>query len=129
VNAKGELGTSAYSTVFSFVTTGPTAVETMTSAVADAYALSQNYPNPFNPSTMIPYSLPHRSVVRVSVYSLLGTEVAVLVNGERSTGSYEVRLDAGAFPSGVYLIRMQASALEGGTGQPFVATRKVVLIK
>ena len=64
-----------------------------------------------------------------SVYSLLGTEVAVLVNGERSAGSYEVRLDAGAFPSGVYLIRMQASPLEGGTGQPFVATKKIVLLK
>ena len=126
-NAGGE---GVFSTVFSFTTAGAaTLVEYMKSSIADKYLLDQNYPNPFNPSTMIPYSLPHRSVVRVSVYSLLGTEVAVLVNGERSAGSYEVRLDAAAFPSGVYLIKMQASPLEGGTGQPFVATRKVVLLK
>jgi hypothetical protein len=123
------LQSGSVSNTFSFTTRTITAVELVNKAVPTNYSLDQNYPNPFNPSTMVPFSLPHRSVVRVSVYSLLGTEVAVLVNGERSAGSYEVRLDAGAFPSGVYLIKMQASPVEGGTDRPFAATRKIVLLK
>jgi hypothetical protein len=123
-------GAGVFSTVFSFTTAGAaTLVEYIKSSIPDKYFLDQNYPNPFNPSTMIPYSLPHRSIIRVSVYSLLGAEVAVLVNGERSPGMYEVRLDAGAFPSGVYLIRFEARPVDGSNGPGIVASRKAVLIK
>jgi hypothetical protein len=65
----------------------------------------------------------------MAVYSLLGSEVAVLVNGDRSAGMYEVRLDASAFPSGVYLIRFEARPTDPGDGPGIVASRKAVLIK
>jgi hypothetical protein len=76
-------------------------------------ALEQNYPNPFNPATTIKYSLPERTDVRVSVYSLLGQEIALLVHATQDPSSYTVtwngRDTKGTdMPSGIYIIRLQA---------------------
>ncbi len=43
-----------------------------------AFALEANYPNPFNPVTVIPFSVPEQSHVRLEVYDILGRRVAVL---------------------------------------------------
>jgi hypothetical protein len=85
------------------------------------FALEQNYPNPFNPSTTIRFSIlsegsrhPARQAegmaqwVRLSVYDLLGREVAVILNAPRISGEYEVQFDAAQLPSGVYMYRLQA---------------------
>ena len=37
------------------------------------FGMDQNYPNPFNPSTIIRYSLPNRSNVRIVITNTLGT--------------------------------------------------------
>ena len=130
VKAASTSNTSPYSTVWSFRTLGgATAVEWLIGSVPSEFSLGQNFPNPFNPSTRVPYSLPHRSLVRLSVYSMLGSEVAVLVNGERSPGSYEVRFDAASLPSGVYLVKLFAQPLDGGTIQPLVSVKKTMLMK
>jgi len=86
-----------------------------------SFALSQNYPNPFNPSTMIKYAIAKPSHVTISVFNLLGNEVARLVDGFRQAGSYEVTWHADGYASGVYFYRMQA-----GT---FSETRKLVILK
>jgi hypothetical protein len=44
----------------------------------------------------------------LSVYDLLGREVALLVNEKKAPGSYEVKFDASGLASGVYLCRLQA---------------------
>jgi len=85
------------------------------------FALEQNYPNPFNPNTTILYELPKVSQVTLSVYDLLGREVAVLVNEMKLPGNYEVRFDASGLVSGVYLYRLNAGS--------FVQTRKMVVVK
>jgi len=83
--------------------------------------LSQNYPNPFNPSTTIRYQLPRSSVVRLSVYDVLGREVYVLVNGKMNAGPHEAVFIAAGCASGVYFYRLQ-------TGD-FVQCRKMLLLK
>ena len=85
------------------------------------FALEQNYPNPFNPSTMINFSLGKSGQVTLSVYDLLGRQVAELVNGKMEAGVHEVNLDASELASGVYVYRLTA----GG----FVQSRKMVLLK
>lgn len=92
------------------------------------YALEQNYPNPFNPITVISYALPTASRVRLSVFDLLGREVALLVNDEKPAGTYKATWDASTFPSGVYFYRLSASTSSGHAGNS-VNTKRLVLIK
>lgn len=91
------------------------------SDVPQQYALDQNYPNPFNPATVIGYTLPQTGRVTLSVYNVLGQQVAMLVDGVQTAGSYEVRFDASTLPSGVYLY-----TIEAGT---FSQTRRMTLVR
>jgi len=83
--------------------------------------LYQNYPNPFNPSTTIKFELPKASHVTLTVYDILGREVAVLVNERRNAGVYEVKFDGSNLASGVYFYRIQAG--------DYVFTKKLLLMK
>jgi subtilisin family serine protease len=85
------------------------------------YTLHQNYPNPFNPSTIIRYGLSQHSPVTLTVFNILGQQVAELVNEVQGAGNYEITFDASDLSSGVYLYRLQA----GG----FVQARKLILVK
>jgi len=84
------------------------------------FSLEQNYPNPFNPTTTIRYSLPHRADVSLSVYNILGQEVARLVSGNEESGEHQVRFDATGIASGVYFYRLQSG--------PLSLTKKLVVI-
>ncbi len=86
-----------------------------------AFALDQNYPNPCNPSTTIRYALPNRSMVTLTVFNLLGEEVARLVAGEKEAGYHEVQFDGGNLESGIYFCRMQAGN--------FTQTRKLMVLR
>jgi len=127
-----------------------TGVEEHSEVPGDMYMLYQNYPNPFNPVTTIGFRVPGQktgsgstsidnspstidnrlgsgvwglgsSHVRLSVYDLLGREIAVLVNDERTSGRYSVAWDAVGRSSGLYFCRLSA----GG----FSETRTMVLAK
>ncbi len=74
--------------------------------VATTFRLEQNYPNPFNPSTTITFRLARKEHVQLKVFDLLGREVATLVDGELTSGAYNVEWNASGFASGVYLYRL-----------------------
>ena len=93
----------------------------MDSTLPDAVALNQNYPNPFNPTTQIRYELPQQSDVRITVYDMVGRQVATLVNETVQAGTHTVNFDASNLSSGVYLYRLQA----GST----TLSRKLTVIK
>lgn len=105
--------------VYSFSRTA-VAIETPQS-IPSSFQLSQNYPNPFNPATVIKFKVPSSQVVTLKVYDMLGREVAVLVDGEKSVGVYEVRFNASTLASGTYIYRLQAGHQ--------VISRKMVLLK
>ncbi len=94
-----------------------------------SFALNQNYPNPFNPSTTIRFELPEASHVRLSVFNLLGEEVAVLVNEQRQAGVYDQRFDAAGLPSGTYFYRLEAQNASGAQGGNFVQVRKMTILR
>jgi hypothetical protein len=85
------------------------------------FGLSQNYPNPFNPDTKIHYELKSHGQVRLSVYDLMGREVAVLVEGIQNAGSYTVTFSGAGLHSGIYFYRLQTTKE--------VITKKMVLTK
>jgi photosystem II stability/assembly factor-like uncharacterized protein len=68
--------------------------------------LSQNSPNPFSRTTVIRFTLPKAGHVDLTVYDLIGQEVAALVNGERPAGEHSVVFNAQDLPNGVYFYRL-----------------------
>jgi len=90
--------------------------------VASDYQLMQNYPNPFNPSTQIKFTVPSNGAVSLKVYDMLGKEVASLVEGQYSAGSYTVELNGKNLSSGLYFYTMKAS-------NGFSQTKKMLLVK
>jgi len=93
------------------------------------FILEQNYPNPFNPTTTIKYSIPNSSYVNLKIYDLLGNEIATLVEGDLPAGTYEHNWGGAGFTSGIYFYRLQAGNLSPSSGQGFVETKKMVLLK
>lgn len=86
--------------------------------------LLRRTPNPFNPTTVISYQLSVAGSVELKIFDLLGREVAMLVNEEKSAGAYSITWDAsasGGLPSGVYFYRLQS-----GT---FTETKKLLLLR
>lgn len=85
------------------------------------YMLYQNYPNPFNPTTIIQYDLPIEGYVHLSVFDVLGREVAILVNERQQAGKGSVMFQAEQLPSGVYYYRLQAG--------DYNQTKKLLLLR
>ena len=89
------------------------------------FALYQNYPNPFNPATMIKYDIPKTVPVNLTVYNILGEQVAMLVDENQPAGNYTIRWDCrtkhGIAASGIYFVVIRAG--------DFTKTLKMTLMK
>ncbi len=85
------------------------------------WELLQNYPNPFNPTTVISYQLTVVSRVTLTVYDILGREIATLVHEIQAAGPHTVMFDARGLASGMYVYRLEA----GGKSQQ----REMVLVR
>jgi hypothetical protein len=67
--------------------------------------------------------------VTLKVYDILSNEVATLVNEEKPTGTYQVSFNAAHLTSGIYIYKLQAGSPSTRSGQSFVETKKMVLMK
>jgi hypothetical protein len=114
-NASGKIGLDSMN-LFEVVTTSVEFEE-----LPNGFALSQNYPNPFNPTTNISFVLPQASDVKLTVFNILGQQVAVLSQGMYSSGMHTVNFNAANLASGTYIYRLEAGN--------FVQVRKMLLLK
>ncbi len=73
-------------------------------AIPLEYALEAAYPNPFNPSTTVYVGLPEAADLTVSVFNVLGQQVAVLANDRMNAGRHALTFDASGMASGLYFI-------------------------
>jgi hypothetical protein len=94
--------------------------------IPKVFSLLQNYPNPFNPQTRIVFDLPKRANVSLTVFNILGQQVATLIEGELAPGRHEIVWTAKTnqgylLNSGIYFYRLSADE--------FVQTRKLLLLR
>lgn len=85
------------------------------------FSLNQNYPNPFNPSTIIEYSIPQNTNVRLSLFNMIGQKVKDLIDEFHSSGYYKLNLNASDLPSGIYFYKIETTN--------FTQLKKMILIK
>ena len=85
------------------------------------FALYKNFPNPFNPVTKIKFDIPRLTETKITIYNILGKEIAVPLNRILEPGKYEIILDASNYPSGVYFYKLTTAA--------YTETKKMVLVK
>lgn len=86
-----------------------TGIETDQPVTPQEFVLEQNFPNPFNPATTISFTIPRKAHVTLTVFDLLGNEVATLVRQSVGAGTHRIPFSAAEYglASGVYLYRLQ----------------------
>jgi hypothetical protein len=71
------------------------------------FSLKGNYPNPFNPTTTIEFTVPTDGYTTLTVFNVIGQEVATLVSGMAKAGYLNtVKFDASQLSSGIYYARL-----------------------
>jgi len=97
----------------------------------EGFVLWQNYPNPFNSATLIRYNLRTVSQVHLTVFDLLGREIATLVDERLVPGTHTLQWNAAGLSSGVYFYRLSvvSTTRRDGQAEDFVETKKLVLMK
>jgi hypothetical protein len=101
--------------------TAPATAASLALTVPLKTELLQNFPNPFNPRTVMRYQLSAASNVQLTVFDVLGREVAELVNEREGPGLHDVQFDASSLASGVYFYRLKAGS--------FVQTKRLLLLR
>jgi hypothetical protein len=86
-----------------------------------SYRLHEAYPNPFNPATTISYDLPRSAYAMLTVYDVMGRQLAVLADGEMQAGHHEVSFDATDLPSGIFFYRLEA--------RDYIATKRMAVVR
>jgi hypothetical protein len=97
------------------------------------FRLHQNYPNPFNPSTEIRFDMPVKGRARLIIFDMLGRQVKVLLDDERSPGVHKTEWDGkggGGRPiaSGVYYYEIVIEPADPGRGR-FRDVKAMVVLK
>jgi len=68
-------------------------------------------------------------VVTIDIYDILGQRVRTILNEFQKADRYEIDFNAMGLASGVYIYRMKVNDPETSSGQGFIQSKKMVLIK
>ena len=96
------------------------------SQIVNDHKVHNNYPNPFNSSTTIPYSVFKDDVVNVNIYDLVGNRVKLLIDENKSVGTYTINWNGkneNGIPvsAGIYIYSIEAG--------DFKHTKKMIFLK
>ncbi|MEM6784065.1 MAG: M12 family metallo-peptidase [Bacteroidota bacterium] len=106
---------------FELLVLPPGAVASETDTTPLSFALDAPYPNPVAGDLNVSYTLPEASFVQLTVYDVLGREIAVLASASRTAGTWQAVWPTPDIAPGVYVLRLEA---EQG-----VQTRKVTVAR
>ena len=76
------------------------------------FSVDQNYPNPFLHSTTIPFYIPQRSDVSITIYDLLGRKIANAELKELPSGQHRYEWNARGIAAGTYFYHIKAGSFE-----------------
>ena len=99
----------------------PVSVELRELNLPKSFFVEQNYPNPFNPTTTIKFGLPFASHVTVTIFNILGHEIAMLLDARKVAGTHNLSFDATNLSGGIYFYKVQAG--------DFVEIKRMVLVQ
>jgi gluconolactonase len=85
------------------------------------YQLQESYPNPCNPGTVIKFHLPLTENVTLSVFDVIGHQVAMLASGMLAAGDHARHWDTSGVSSGVYFYRLSTGS--------YTSTKKLVVLR
>ncbi|MCZ6777211.1 MAG: T9SS type A sorting domain-containing protein [Ignavibacteria bacterium] len=98
-------GTIHFTEAVQVIVDGVTSADDKT--VPAVFSLTQNYPNPFNPSTTITFTVEKRGQTTLSVFNLIGQQIATLFSGDAEPGRvYTTRFDATSLANGIYFYKL-----------------------
>ena len=83
--------------------------------------LFQNYPNPFNPTTTINYYIAKPTLVKITIYDLLGKQLSVIMEENKNAGHHNVTFNSDGLASGVYFYEIEAG--------DYIEAKKMVILK
>ncbi len=72
------------------------------------FSLDAAYPNPFRTESVVPFVIGQAAHVRLSVYDVLGREVAVLREAPLPAGRHRAVIDGSRLATGVYVVVLNA---------------------
>jgi hypothetical protein len=85
----------------------PTAIYFSDVSIPSQTILHPNFPNPFNPATKITFELPNSGKVQLTIFDIMGREVARIYDEILAAGVHQVDFNASQIPSGTYFYRLQ----------------------
>src|SRR6185437_8708868 len=74
------------------------------------YILGNVYPNPANGTAKLDFALGNTEQVKITFYDILGHEVAVLADGQFTSGQHTVSFNTDNLKEGVYLYSINAGS-------------------
>ncbi len=119
VNGTNAAGAGPWSAVWRFRTEATTRAAPSPPSTADAVSIETLYPNPCADRMIVGLRLTAARHMRLEILDLLGRRAALLLEGERERGEYQVTWKRAGLPAGVYVLRLTAG--EGSALRPFVA--------
>lgn len=94
---------------------------------SSAFSLTQNFPNPFWDHAQVQYVLPGNGHVRMTIYDVLGMEVATVVDADQTQGTHTVQLSSANMKPGTYFYKLRA--LCTSCVQEFVSVKRMVVAR
>jgi hypothetical protein len=107
VEVQDELGNAAMDSMDVRFRNSSTGVENAREARPSPPVFENPFPNPFNGQAVLTYRLPERSFVRLTVFDVLGREMARIVNEVQNAGVHNALLRPDGWGNGLYLFLLE----------------------
>ena len=102
---------------FTVTVTAPTGINEQASVISSL----ENYPNPFGTNTTISYSINKNAAVTLAIVDLLGNTIAVVENGNKTSGNYSTTWNSEGVAEGMYLLQLRVNN--------DISTKKIIITK